>query len=216
MNLFGNSIKGLGGPSISSALQFQRPLSEKEKRDEQLRVRRQLDDASRYGRSSRPELEMYGRMIGAVAGSGPVYDPRQAKAIMMGQARPAPMAPMQYSGGGGGGGGYAPPEPRDPKLPRRPRGKGREKNTLEGSIASGVAPTLGETPLRFSEENYSYTSPNMGMGAYAPPATMQIPSFGLGGPSLTSPLAGPSPRIPFPTKEDKILNPYGLRNYRNY
>jgi hypothetical protein len=223
---FRNPIKGLGGPSLPSAFEFQKPLSEKEKRDEQLRVRRQLDDASRYGRSSRPELEMYGQMIGATGGGSPVYDPRQAKSIMTGQARLAPMAPMEYSGGGGGGGGgYAPREPIDPKLPRMPiRREGLRsgtdlENPFGGSIASGVTPTLGETPLQFSEGDYSFTSPNMGMGgmgSYTPPPTMQTPSFGLEGSSLTSPLTGPSPIIPFPTREDEILNPYGLRNYRNY
>jgi hypothetical protein len=147
MNLFGNPIKGLGGPSISSALQFQRPLSEKEKRDEQLRVRRQLDDASRYGRSSRPELEMYGQMIGATGGGGPVYDPRQAKAIMMGQARPAPNLPIQYSGGGGGA-SYAPREPRDPKLPSTPAS--RRKKLRESVQLKDVEMGTSGQPLAFT------------------------------------------------------------------
>jgi len=129
--------------------------------------------------------------------------------------------PMPFGGGGGGGEMREPSTPRLPRVPTRQGlsgGMGAE-NAVGGSIASGVAPTLGEAPLQFGGEDYSFTSPNMGMGgmgSYTPSQTMQAPSFGLGGSSLTSPLAGPSPTIPFPTREDEILNPYGLRNYRNY
>jgi hypothetical protein len=144
---FRNPTKGLGGPSGSYPFSYEKPVSEKERMEEQLRVRRQLDDASRYGGSSRPELEMYGRMIGAVAGSGPVYDPRQAKAIMMGQARPAPMMPMQYSGGGGGA-SYAPREPRDPKLPRTPASR-RKKLRESVQLKDGEMGTSGQ-PLAFT------------------------------------------------------------------
>jgi hypothetical protein len=82
---------------------------------------------------------------------------------------------------------------------------------MAADIAMGQAPTLSDKPSPYS--GFGFGSPNLGMGDYTPPITEQTPKFGLEGSSLTSPLAGPSPNISFPTQEEEILNPYGLRNY---
>jgi hypothetical protein len=98
-------------------------------------------------------------------------------------------------------------------LAKRMRGGGGPQPAagVATDIAKGQAPTLTDTPSPYS--GFGFGSPNLGMGNYTPPTTEQTPKFGLGGSSLTSPLAGPSPSISFPTKEEEILNPYGLRNY---
>jgi hypothetical protein len=202
---FRNPIKGLGGPSGSSyPLSYDSPLSEKEKRDEQLRVRRQIDDASRYGRSSRPEMEMYGQLIGATGGGGPVYGPRQAKDIMTGQARPIPNLPMQYSGGGGGGGSYTPREPTDPKLPSTP--DSRRKSFRESvQLRDGEMGTTGQ-PLAFTpfgervrrQEAEEYQTP-LGAGISSMTRFGGYPSFPFAG-------AAPSEVPQFPTPSTAYNN----------
>jgi hypothetical protein len=51
---------------LAGSYQNLMPLSEIGIRNEQLRVRRMMDDASRYNKPIDPRTEEYGRMIGAV------------------------------------------------------------------------------------------------------------------------------------------------------
>ena len=85
------------------------------------------------------------------------------------------------------------------------------------NFAQGIAPTLGETPSPYSGSAidgtaYTPSAGNMGMGAYNPP-TMGSQVTSIAGGTAPAPLAAPLPSLNFPTRQDEILNPYGLRNF---
>jgi hypothetical protein len=133
------------------------------------------------------------------------YDPTRRQTIY---AAPRPM-PFGTFGAVGGGGEGKEPSPNSP-MPTPP------KDGM-ANIAGGVAPTLVPTPSSYSGSaltgtSYTPSAGNMGMGAYSRPK-MESQQTSIAGGVAPASLAAPLPRLNFPTRQDEILNPYGLMNY---
>jgi hypothetical protein len=56
--------------------------TEKDLQKEQLRIRRMMDDASRYNKPIDPRTQLYGQLIGATGGGGTVYRPEEAMSLI--------------------------------------------------------------------------------------------------------------------------------------